>query len=179
MALGQIRLQFQGPALAGDRLVHVSQVLERIAQVPVHLGAVGNKFQSSAIAGDRGVELSLIFERSAQVIVSFGKILSQFHGPAVARDGVVQLALDLESHAQAVVISCIGAIRRDCPCHVLDSNLRLAKLLSHPAEMTKRIGLMRLDRENLPIDLLGSLQAARLMVLESDRHCFGKRCHKV
>ena len=40
-----------------------------------------------------------------------------------------------------------------------------------------RIGLIRLDRENLPVDLLGSLQPAGLMVLDRNRQCFGNRCH--
>ena len=41
-----------------------------------------------------------------------------------------------------------------------------------------RIGMIRLDRENLPIDLLGSLQPAGLMVLDRNRQCFGNRCHE-
>ena len=40
------------------------------------------------------------------------------------------------------------------------------------------IGLIRLDRENLPIYLLGSLQTASLMVPKSNRQCLGYRCHK-
>ena len=39
--------------------------------------------------------------------------------------------------------------------------------------------MIRLDRENLPVDLLGSLQPAGLMVLDRNRQCFGNRCHDV
>ena len=39
--------------------------------------------------------------------------------------------------------------------------------------------MIRLDRENLPIDLLGSLQPTGLMVLDRNRQCFGNRCHNV
>ena len=38
--------------------------------------------------------------------------------------------------------------------------------------------MIRLDRENLPIDLLGSLQPTTLMVLDRNRQCFGNRCHQ-
>ena len=38
--------------------------------------------------------------------------------------------------------------------------------------------MIRLDRENPPIDLLGSFQPAGLMVLEGNRQCFGNRCHE-
>ena len=39
--------------------------------------------------------------------------------------------------------------------------------------------MIRLDRENLPIDLLGSLQPAGLMVLDRNRQCFGNSRHEL
>ena len=39
--------------------------------------------------------------------------------------------------------------------------------------------LIRFHRENLPVDLLGSLQPAGLMVLDGNRQGFGNRCHDV
>ena len=38
------------------------------------------------------------------------------------------------------------------------------------------LGLLRLDREDLPVDLLGRLQPAALMVPEGDRQGFRYRC---
>ena len=38
--------------------------------------------------------------------------------------------------------------------------------------------MVRLDGENLPIDLLGGLQPAGLMVLDRNRKCFGNRRHE-
>ena len=35
------------------------------------------------------------------------------------------------------------------------------------------IGMIRLDREDLPIDLLGGLQPTALMVSDRDGQCFG------
>ena len=54
----------------------------------------------------------------------------------------------------------------------------LPALVSNHAEKMERIGMIRLDRENLPIDLLGGLQPAGLMVLDRNRQCFGNRCHR-
>ena len=67
----------------------------------------------------------------------------------------------------------------DRPSNVLDGNLVLAHLVSDHAEKMNRIGVIRLGRENLPIDLLGGLQPAGLMVLDRNRQCFGNRCHDV
>ena len=67
----------------------------------------------------------------------------------------------------------------DRPSNVLDGNLVLAHLVSNHAEKMNRIGLIRFSLENLPIDLLGSLQPTGLMVLDRNRQCFGNRCHDV
>ena len=67
----------------------------------------------------------------------------------------------------------------DRPSNVLDGDLVLAHLVGNHAEKMERIGMIRLDRENLPVDLLGSLQPTGLMVLDRNRQCFGNRCHSV
>ncbi len=67
---------------------------------------------------------------------------------------------------------------RDRPSNVLDGNFVLAHLVSHHAEKMNGIGVIRLDRENLPINLLGGLQPAALMMPDRNRQCFGNRRHK-
>jgi hypothetical protein len=52
---------------------------------------------------------------------------------------------------------------------VLDSNLMSAYLVGDEAKQMPRIGMIRLDRENLPVSLLGGLQPTGLMVLASNR----------
>ena len=69
------------------------------------------------------------------------------------------------------------AVQPDRPSNVLDGNLVLARLVSNHAEKMPRIGLIRLSRKNLPIDLLGGLQPTGLMVLDRNRQGFGNRCH--
>ena len=60
--LGIVRLQFQGPAVAGDRFVQLPLVLEGDAQVAVCLGIVRLQFQGPAVAGDRFVQLPWSFK---------------------------------------------------------------------------------------------------------------------
>ena len=43
-----------------------------------------------------------------------------------------------------------------------------AHLGSNHAEKMERVGMIRLDRQNLPVDLLGGLQPTGLMVLDRD-----------
>ena len=53
----------------------------------------------------------------------------------------------------------------------------LAHLVRNHAQQMERVGMIRLGRENLPIDLLGSLQPTALMVLDCNRQCFRNCCH--
>ena len=51
----------------------------------------------------------------------------------------------------------LGPIQGDCPSNVLDGDLMLARLVRDDSQQVQGIGLIRLDGENLPVDLLGSL----------------------
>jgi hypothetical protein len=67
----------------------------------------------------------------------------------------------------------------DRPSNVLDGDLAVANLLSNHAEKMPRIGLIWLDREDLPVDLLGSVQPTGLMVPDRNGQGLGNRCHHV
>jgi hypothetical protein len=71
----------------------------------------------------------------------------------------------------------VGRIQRDCPSDVLDGNRMPAHLVGHESEQVPGVGMIRLGRENLPVNLLGSLQPAGLMVLDRNRQRFGNRRH--
>ena len=60
-------------------------------------------------------------------------------------------------------------LQSDRPSDVFDGNLGLADLQSNRAEKMDRINVIRLDQQDLPVDLLGSLQPAGLMMLECSR----------
>ena len=177
MRLGKVRLQFQCPAVAGDRFVQLPLLLQRIAQVVVCLGKVRLQFQCPAVAGDRFVQLPLVLQRIAQVVVCLGIVRLQFQCPAVAGDRFGNPAQGTIRFPQVVMEGSRIPFQPDRPSNVFDGNLVLAHLVSNHAEKMERIGLIRLDCENLPIDLLGSLQPAGLMVLDRNRQCFGNRCH--
>ena len=177
VCLGIVRLQFQCPAVAGDRFLQLPLVLQRIAQVAVRLGIVRLQFQCPAVAGDRFVQLPLVLEGNSQVAVCLGIVRLQFQCPAVAGDRFVKFPLVLQHIAQVVMEGSHIPFQPDRPSNVLDSNVVLAHLVGNHAQQMQRIRMIRLDCENLPIDLLGSLQPTGLMVLDRNRQCFGNRCH--
>ena len=125
-----VRLQFQGPAEAGDRFVQLSLVLQRNAQVVVRLGIVRLQFQCPAEAGDRFVQLPLVLEGNAQVVVCLGIVRLQFQCPAAAGDRFVQLSLVLQGKAQVVV--CLGIVRLQfqCPAVAGDRFVQLPLVLA-------------------------------------------------
>ena len=59
----------------------------------------------------------------------------------------------------------------------MDGIFRLAHLARNHTEKMDRVGLIRFNLQNLPIDLLGSLQPSALMVLKGNRQCLGNRWH--
>jgi len=65
----------------------------------------------------------------------------------------------------------------DRPSNVVDRNLVFADLASNHAEKMERIGMMRGDGENLPINLFGNLRPTGLMVLDRNCQRFRNCCH--
>jgi hypothetical protein len=72
-----------------------------------------------------------------------------------------------------------GILQPDRPSNVLDGNLMLADLAGEHSKHMQCIGMIWLDGENLPVDLLGGLQPTGLMVLDRNRQCLGNRCHNL
>ena len=71
------------------------------------------------------------------------------------------------------------ALQPDRTANVLDGNLVPPHLMGNYAQKMNCIDLIRLDREDLSIRLLGGLQAARLMMLDRDRQQFGNGRHAI
>ena len=106
-----------------------------------------------------------------------GIIWLQFQRPAVAGDCLLQLSLFLESSAQVAMKGSISPLQPDCPSDALDGNLVLAELVSDDPEEVQCLGMIRLDGENLPVSLFGSLQSAGVMMLDRNCQRLGNRCH--
>jgi hypothetical protein len=137
------------------------------------------QLQRPAPAGDRFVQLPLVLQRNAQVVVRLGKVRIQLQCPPVAGDRFGNPAQGTIGAPQVDMEGSRTAVQADRPANVLDGNLVLARLGSDHAEKMNRIGLTRFNLQNPPVDLLGGLQPAGLMVLDRDRQCFGNRCHNV
>ena len=73
MRLGIVRLQFQCPAVAGDRFVQFVLVFQGNAQVVVCLGIVRLQFQCPAVAGDRFVQFPLVLEGRPRLLCASAK----------------------------------------------------------------------------------------------------------
>ena len=69
VGIGVVRPQLQGPAVANQRLVQLSLLLQRRAQVAVSFSKRRLQLQGPAVAEDRGFQLALRLQGSAQVAV--------------------------------------------------------------------------------------------------------------
>ena len=143
--LGIVRLQFQCPAVAGDRFVQLPLLLQGSAQVVVRLGKVRLQFQCPAAAGDRFVQLPLLLQGIAQVVVCLGIVRLQFQCPAVAGDRFVQLPLVLQCIAQVVVRLGIVRLQFQCPAEAGDRFVQLPLVLQRNAQVVVCLGIVRLQ----------------------------------
>src|SRR5689334_18194969 len=101
--------------------------------------------------------MSQFRESIAQVVMCFEKVRLQLQRSAATGHG---LGHSLESAVrlrQVVMKGCLASMHGDGTTNVLDSNRRLTQLVSQHTEQMQRIGLSRVDRENLAVNLLGSL----------------------
>ena len=73
----------------------------------------------------------------------------------------------------------ITRLHLDGTLDVLDRRRVLANLVGDNSQQVQGIGMGRLDRENLPVDLLGDLQAAGLVVLDGEVQGLGEGGHFV
>ncbi len=145
VGLGIVRLQFQCPAVAGDRFVQLPLVLQHVAQVVVRLGIVRLQFQCPAAAGNRFVQLSLVLQGNAQVVVCLGIVRLQFQRPAVAGDRFVQLSLVLEGKAQVVVRLGKVRLQFQCPAAAGDRFVQLPLVLQDDAQVVVGLGIVRVS----------------------------------
>jgi hypothetical protein len=109
----------------------------------------------------------------------FDIVRLQFQCPTVAGDRFVQLPLVLQRIAQVVVGTDIVRLQYQCPAVAGDRFVQLTHLVGDHAEKMERIDIIWFGLQNLPIDLLGSLEPTALMVLDRNRQSFGNRCHDI
>ena len=73
----------------------------------------------------------------------------------------------------------LGPVQPDRPPNIFDGDRVFANLVGDDPQQMQGIGMTRLDGQNLPVDLLSSLQTSGLMMLDGTRQCFGNRGHAV
>ena len=101
----------------------------------------------------------------------------QFERPAAARDRLVEPSLAPEYGAQVAMEDCLGAFQSDRPADVLDRFRLLAQPGRRQSEQMQGLDVLWINGEYLPAQLLGGLQAPRLMMLYGGQKRFGNRGH--
>ena len=164
VCVGIVRLGLDCLAVEADRFFQLSLILECVAQVVARIGIVRFQPQRSPEAGDRFVEFTLIRERVAEIIVRLRIIRLQLQSSPVAGDRFGQFARSAICFSQVVMKGSGVSLQPDRLLDVFDRHLMLTRLMRHHTQKVNRVGLLRIDGKNLPVDLLGRLPAACLVV---------------
>jgi hypothetical protein len=101
--------------------------------------------------------------------VCLGKVWIQRECLAVAGNGFTKLAQGTIRFTQVVMEERGISVDTDRASNIFNGNLVLSPSGSDHAEKMERIGLIRLDRKDLPIDVLGSMEATVSIVLDCNR----------
>lgn len=137
------------------------------SQVAVEVGLIRLKVDCPAVASGRLFQLALQLAGDAEIAVKLGVAGLQGNGPAMAVGRLFQLALFSEDDAEIVVVARHAAVQGDRAADIFDAQLASSGLRSRHAEQMHGVGVVRVDQKNPAIDLLGRLQSASLMMLDS------------
>ena len=154
-----------------------AQLIHHHLHIMPRVRITGIEFQGSAEVDGCLFQLPLIAQSHAQIHVSVGIVWLKFQGAAITTDGCFALSLDVEGISQIVVKDPICRVQLDGAADGLDGHARPARLERNDAEEVGDIRVIRLNGENLPVYLLGGLQAACLVVSKSDRKHFWNGSH--
>ena len=143
------------------------------------LGKIGFEQQSLPQTGDGLVQPAQFIEREPQVAVRLRIVGLEFQGSLPASHRLVQLALSTKDYAQAVQGLGIGRLHAQDFTDVREGQVVPADLVGENAEAVQRIGVSWIGLQDLPIDLFGLLQMARVVVLQGQGVRLGNGGHRV
>ena len=133
------------------------------------LGQVRLQLQCPAVVGDRFVRLSHVLQGKSQVVERLGQVRFQLQGPAVTGDCLGIPAQGPIRFPQVAVEGSRIPVQGNRPPNVFDGALVFTQLVGYHAEKMDHARVIRIDGENLPVDLLGGLQPSGLMMLDRSR----------
>ena len=111
----------------------------------------------------------------------------------MSRDHIPQLSSNARSSEQTASSSFLCSLKtvfrlawasaqaglRKCAINAVNGQLVIARLFAKYAQQMPTIGVCRISLQDLPTDLLGSLEPAGSMVLYGNRERFRNGCHSI
>lgn len=111
-----------------------------------------------------GVDLAVVATDVAEVVVSVGEVRPKLNRPLQRRDRFTSPPGDPQRRTECRMKLRIIRLRRRRALQQRCRRLVMAGLLRHQSQQVKRVNMIRLYRQNSPVDFLRLLQASRLVV---------------
>ena len=112
--------------------------------------------------------MSLVGQRDAQVVLGFREVGFEGNGLTISGDGLIELAAVVQGISQVAVRFGIIGPGGNRLADQVDRHIISPHLPGEQPKQVQGVGMRRLLRQDLPVQLLGLLQAAGLVVLEPD-----------
>ena len=142
-------------------------------------GRDGIDVQYTLVAVDRFVRSPRGQQRKPQILPGVRVAGLQLQGAMVTVYGSVGIAERGQRIAKVVVKNTVGAVQFNRSANEFDGDLVLARLGGPAGQQMDSFGMIRIELENLPIDLLGCRQIAGSMMLDSQCEGFVNRGHAI
>jgi hypothetical protein len=133
---------------------------------------VGPNRYGAAVTGNGPRQIALRAECIAQVAMGLGVVGPEFQSTPIAGDGLGDLAQRAAGFTQIAVKGSVVRVQADGAFNQIHGLLVLAKLMRDDARQVQRLGVIRLQGENLLVKRFGRSQPPRLMVLQGQGQDF-------
>ena len=146
-----------------------------VSKIVVGVRMIGLQCQHPPEASLRLLKFPLLGKHIGEAVMRIPMAGFQVDGAPIAGRGRRQIALQKVGVSKVVVIVRRSRIVLDGSKDQWNSDLILAGLLRDDTEVMERIGVLRIDLQDLAIAGFGLRQAARLMVLQTHLQRLGDR----
>jgi hypothetical protein len=160
------RVQIDGALIVGKGLIGFASRPENVAQIINCLEIIGINGKCAPETLRSLGMFALQIQRDAQIVERFSVVLPEDKRAPVSRNGLIQPVLVFQNIAKAVVIKGNIALRRDGFPDQFGGGLMPADLMRQYANQMQAVGVVWIEREDLPVKPLRLRQPSGLMVLE-------------
>jgi hypothetical protein len=164
----ETRLERKRPLIGGDRFAQLAEMGQRIGKIVMRLGARLER-NDALIACRRVVVTAKLTQRVAEIGMRLDIVGLELYRLPIVPHRLAQSPERLQGESHVVMAVRDAIVGRKRAADHIDSRLRLPFLQGDDAEVMQAGEMPALDRQHLPVDILGVKQLPGLVMTHGER----------